>query len=229
MKKPSEIKGNFNKCNKIRRKNLAESKNPNQNILGINYGNRNLKLGSYNVDTLRTNEAIESLLHNLNQNNIDIACIQETHNESIEIKEYENYIIIYGGCAEIKSNNSNLISRKAGVAIAVKKKLKENISNIQRINERIITIVLKTDKSIKDIKIINSYAPHHGYEKEEQEKYWNLINNQINNMPDKYIKCWCTDNNGQISQNIDNKNNVGKWTIANNTTEPNGTKLEKYV
>ena len=135
----------FNKCNKMRRGPIKIN-NPSKKQVGIKYGNRNLTIGSYNVDNLRTTESIDSLLYNLDTNNIDIACIQETHNESIMAKTYNKYTIYYGGCVEIKPNNSNIISRRAGVAIIIKNPLKENIINIERLSERITTITLRTEK-----------------------------------------------------------------------------------
>ena len=43
-----------------------------------------LTIGSYNVDTLRTVDSIDALLHNLKSNNVDISCIQETHKEKLQ-------------------------------------------------------------------------------------------------------------------------------------------------
>ena len=51
-----------------------------------------------NVDSLRTNEAIYTLECTLNTNNIDIACIQETHNERIGTQIIKKTTIFYGGC-----------------------------------------------------------------------------------------------------------------------------------
>ena len=43
-----------------------------------------------NVDTLKTYNTINSITHHLTNNNIDIACIQETHNNN------DDYIIKNG-------------------------------------------------------------------------------------------------------------------------------------
>ena len=122
---------------------------------------------------MRTVDSIEALLRNVS-NNIDISCIQETHNGKIDTITYDNYTIIYGGCKTVKIDTSNTYTRKAGVAIAVKNILIENICSVQRINGRIMTIEVKTDKKLKNLYIINSYAPHHGYERDEQEEYWEI-------------------------------------------------------
>ena len=155
----TKLKHIFERCNKIRRKELSTINNKDKENIGIEYGNRILIVGSYNVDNLRTNESIESLEHNLNQNNIDIACIQETHNEKKETEEKGNYIIIYGGCKVEKNIINNTISRKAGISIAIKKTLINNISQINRINERIMTLELKTARKQKTL--LSSIATHH--------------------------------------------------------------------
>ena len=39
-----------------------------------------LHIATMNVDTLRTPDSIDSVITNLQTNDIDIACVQETHN-----------------------------------------------------------------------------------------------------------------------------------------------------
>ena len=69
------------KLNKIRRKKLSKlhDKQQRENILGTSYNDRTIQIASMNVDSLRTAESIHSTIHNISNNNIDIACIQETH------------------------------------------------------------------------------------------------------------------------------------------------------
>ena len=58
-----------------------------------------MKITTTNVDTLRTMDSIDAVLTNLHSNNIDVACIQETHNNRnghME-RERENYTIFFSG------------------------------------------------------------------------------------------------------------------------------------
>ena len=48
--------------------------------IGSTNGNRMLNMATSNVDTLRAIGAVDSLITNLQTNNIDISRIQETHN-----------------------------------------------------------------------------------------------------------------------------------------------------
>ena len=56
-----------------------------------------IHIATMNVDTLRTADSIDSLITNIQTNNIDIACIQETHNNRNDHIERENYTIFFSG------------------------------------------------------------------------------------------------------------------------------------
>ena len=186
-----------------------------------------LKIGSFNVDTLRTKESIDMLLHSIEKNNLDIICIQETHNEIMESVKYENYTIYYGGCEKTTNDFTKKPTNKAGVAIAIKNNIVQNVISISRLTGRLMEIKIKTSTKTNNINIVNSYAPHHGYNINEIKQYWKTIKSYYNNTENNTNTIWCTDNNGQISQNESNKENIGKWTIGNDTNEYNGNKLTK--
>ena len=82
------------------------------NNLGPKSGNRMINMTTTNVDTLRTMDSIDSLLTNLQTNNIDIACIQETHNNRNGRKERGGYKFFFrgeNGNVESKQVNSKAI------------------------------------------------------------------------------------------------------------------------
>ena len=72
--------------------------------VGCITGCRMLNIASMNVDTLRTLDSIDSVITNLQSNNIEIACIQETHNNRYDHIERENYTIFYSGGKMAKTN-----------------------------------------------------------------------------------------------------------------------------
>ena len=86
-------------------------------------------------------------------------------------------------------------------------------------------IRLKTGNSIKNISIINTYAPHIGYPTEIIEEYWKYIEAYTSLIPNNLIKIWCTDNNGQLSRNETNQKYIGKWTMGNKLENLNSQKL----
>ena len=77
-----------------------------------------------------------------------------------------------------------------------------------------VEIRLKTGNATKDISILNTYAPHNGYPVEIINRYWEDINAYTSLLPQNLIKIWCTDNNGQLSNNDTNTQNIGKWTVG---------------
>ena len=95
------------------------------------------------VDTLWTNDAIESVNNNMHCNNIDIACVQETPINSNDhlAKWIRN---MFGGEPEIDENNKNKVI-KAGVAIAINATWATNILQINRYQIRPIEIRINTD------------------------------------------------------------------------------------
>ena len=49
----------------------------------------------------------------------------------------------------------------------------------------------------------------------------------MNSIPENNVKFWRTDNNGQITQDEDNIEQIGKWAMWNKTEDGNGRQLEK--
>ena len=103
---------------------------------------------------------------------IDIAMIQETHwgnNGEWEQGEYTFYVTAARrNGAENKKESIQGGKGIGGVAIAIKKDIKENILQIARINERIMKIRLETNIRGGEITILNTYAPHMSYNAGEE-------------------------------------------------------------
>ena len=117
----------------------------NTSYLNISQKNGKTRIASINADSLRTNDAINRLTQVLHDNNIDVACIQETHNERIDTEERNGYVIFFGG-NEVDEEIDNIIekeSRKAGVAIILKKTLLPYVKGIYKINGRMMEIRIK--------------------------------------------------------------------------------------
>ena len=77
-------------------------------------------------------------------------------------------------------------------------------------------IRLKTGLKNQTLFILNTYAPHMGYQSDGIDKYRNTLNKYIDAITKNYIMMWRTDNNGQVAHTTsDDNNNIGKWTIAN--------------
>ena len=152
----------LNNLIKPNKKKLAKSHNMRKNSIDLEYGNRTLNIASLNPDSLRTNEAKKTLINTINALRIDIACIQETHNERIDSEQIENYTNFYGGCDCTKlsrnhnaNDNAPIEERilgpsayKAGVAMVLRNDLAHLIKNIYRISSRIMELRIQTGKKL---------------------------------------------------------------------------------
>ena len=79
----------------------------------------------------------------------------------------------------------------------------------------------KTGKSINNLSILNTYAPHMQYDQEDISNYWEEVRKTLDGVHKNLIKIWRTDNNGKIAQTEQNES-IGKWTIGTKTDIGNG-------
>ena len=99
-----------------------------------------------NVDTLRTNDAISSLITNISRSNIDIYHAFRKHTI---IKRANTKRWIYYSAEIQNENNNGNASVKAGISIAIKTGGLSNIIYINRISSGIMEVRLKTGKYTK--------------------------------------------------------------------------------
>ena len=170
-----------------------------------------IKIASLNPDNASTFENRQIIIEKLNNNNIDIACIQETHDNKDTDTTCGNYYIIRSSEKKEEIENNNGIT-KAGVAIYIHKYLKNNITNVIRNTGRYIQMTLNGEHFRTPTIIINTYAPNQGYNEEEKKKYWKTICtemkknrklNEVNNeqrINNRIPMIWMTDNNGEIGR-----------------------------
>ena len=153
--------------------------------IGCKNGHKVIHIATMNVDTLRTADSIDSLITNLQTNNIDIACIQETHNNRNDRIERESYTIFFSDEELGKTKLQQNKSIKAGVAIAIKTQLINNITRIKRYSSRSIEIQIKTLKNTPNINIINTYAPDMSYDEDTHNKHWAETRDIMESVPKK--------------------------------------------
>ena len=68
-----------------------------------------------------------------------------------------------------------------------------------------------------------------GCNKGERTEYWKETNKTLERTNKNDCIIWCTDNNGQISNDIENitDKNIGNWRYNDKTENGNGEKLKK--
>lgn len=124
-----------------------------------------MHIASMNMGDLKTIKTYQTLIKRLQLQNIDIACVQETHNLETYTYEYLDYTIQFS--PSVKDNNNDNINTTnkgtGGLAIAYRAQISSQITQIVRTNHRMREIHLNTNIKGVEIKIINTYAPHRGY------------------------------------------------------------------
>ena len=114
---------------------------------------------------------------------------------------------------------------KGGVAIDVKTIWKDNITKIKRYSSRSAGVQIKTIGKTPNISIINTYTPDVSYNEESHNKHWAETREITKQIHIKNVICWCTNNSGQLAQENGIKEQIGIWTMGNQTEEGGGKQL----
>ncbi|KAL6561469.1 hypothetical protein OROMI_017070 [Orobanche minor] len=109
---------------------------------------RCLRVGSWNLGTLMGK--LLELVDVLGKRRVDVACIQETRWKGAQSREANDYKLWYSGLA----NSSN------GVGILLSKELKDNVVEVKRCNDRIMSVRVVVGEKV--VNVICAYAPHVG-------------------------------------------------------------------
>ena len=191
---------------------------------------------SANVDDLRNQSTIRELDIRAANSKIGLVCIQETHEAIPTDQETENYRYISAAAQPIngKANEKGI----GWAAVMVKKEWGNTITEIARYSHRCIKIKIQTNMKSKTLHLINTYAPHMRYGRQERDEYWREIKYILDTIPKNDIIIWAADNNGQIAKPNNNNDrgeeihtnaHIGPWHYAPNSEKGNGGKLVKVL
>ena len=104
--------------------------------------------------------------------NINILCVQEIKWKGAKAREIGN------GC-KLFYNGSD--KRRNGVGIILDPELKKNALEVNRKSERLVWLKLGWNKSV--INVVSAYAPQMGCKAEEKERFWNMMDNTMKEIP----------------------------------------------
>ena len=147
-------------------------------------------IGTWNVRTLNRTGKIEELNNELSRYKWDIVGLSETR---------------LSGCGELTTNEGNKIyysgreKHQEDVGFIVRKELINSVLNYTTISSRVISIRLKA--SPINITIILIYAPTSTYNDEEIEKFYETVDNTIQESHKKDILIVQGDFNAKIGIN----------------------------
>ena len=108
-------------------------------------GLRKVRLASWNIGSL-TGKSIE-LVKSLPRRKISIACVQETKWVGAKAREIDGYKLWYSGSSKVKN----------GVGILVVKDLADQVVEVRRKSDRIMTI--KVLVGLVFMNVVSVYAP----------------------------------------------------------------------
>ena len=145
---------------------------PREHLLQMDTGHRTLSVASIDPDNFTHHDKRQQITNVLLAQIIHIAAIQETH-----IAQNLNYCAngyrIITSAPQQSENPKQPGITKGGVAILIHMELEHFISNIQRIDHRIMTITLHDQPKDIPITIAVTYAPHKGYSQKEKRSAGN--------------------------------------------------------
>ncbi|XP_042478015.1 uncharacterized protein LOC122059320 [Macadamia integrifolia] len=118
---------------------------------------RKTRFASWNIGSL-TGKSLE-LIDVMRRRRINIACIQETRWKGMKAKMLDDFKLWYLGDQ----------SGRDGVGIVVDKDLKNDVVDVKRVGDRIISLKLVLDK---EVKIISVYAPQAGLDESYKLQFW---------------------------------------------------------
>ena len=138
----------------------------------IKYGNRNAVVTPAEVDSLGTGSDTHSITTHLSGGNVEISSLQETHIERGSMIE-TNIEYIYCSARRDrlpKKEISRQEENKRRGEIAIEVNYIPIVYFINRVNIRIAEVRLKSGDVVKNLSILNKYAPRAQYAHEDVEE-----------------------------------------------------------
>ena len=163
---------------------------------------RYLKIATWNVRTLYQPGKFENLIHEMQNVNLDILGIAETHwTEEGKIIQ-ENHTVIYSGGEKHRN----------GVGIVMKNSVAKSMMGFWAISDRVI--MMKLEAKPFNINVMQVYAPTQDHDGEEIEQFYQEIQNGIKYAKSDEVICLMGDLNAKVGderyQNIVGMHGLGR-------------------
>ncbi|EYC33327.1 hypothetical protein Y032_0002g726 [Ancylostoma ceylanicum] len=146
-----------------------------------------VRVGSLNVGTLtgKTREIADFM----KRRRIHVLCLQETRWKGSKAREIGDGIKLFYHGLEAKRN---------GVAIAVSGPLKEHVSSVNRVSDRIISLRIATKDGFWTV--VSVYAPQCGCTEADKEAFYEELDDVIRSAPEGDYMTVAGDFNGHVGQ-----------------------------
>lgn len=177
--------------------------------------------GTFNINTLLRPGKLFELGNALKEQQIQILALQETRMPDENTLDFGNYRLF-------KSKTNKRILKNTphlGVGFAVSNVILNSITDVKPINERLMTISLKSAN--KMYTLINAHMPINQENKTNPEKVnksWDTLENTISKIPQNHVKILMGDFNAQLGKERKFRKTIGNFP-AHKWTNQNGQRL----
>lgn len=145
-----------------------------------------VRIATWNIGTMTGRSAELSSI--LERRRINICCVQETRWKGAKSRQIgKGFKLIYNG----KENTRN------GVGIILDQYLSQNVVDINRINDRIISVKLALEKQ-PCLNVVCAYAPQTGCPENEKQEFWEELYTYMGSIPTPEQNLICGDLNGHV-------------------------------
>ena len=161
-----------------------------------------LRVATPNVGSM-TGRSLE-IVEMMERRNINILCVQEIKWKGAKVREIRNgYKLFYNGSDK----------RRNGVGVIIDPELKKNVLEVNRKSERLVWLKLKWKKSV--INVVSAYVPQMGCKAKEKERFWNMMDNTTQEIPNMETVWIGGDLNGHVGDNNEGVEEImGKYGIG---------------
>lgn len=161
-----------------------------------------IKLGTWNIRTLKKLGKLELLINELDKFQIDVAGLAEVRWRGSGHFTTDEHTIIYSG------NDRGT----HGVGFILNKKMSKSLLSYNAINERIILLKLRTKPVCTNI--IQIYAPTAEYSDEVLEEFYNELQTAKDSLPAREVCIIMGDFNAKIGEGEDHVSGIGPYGLG---------------
>jgi exonuclease III len=153
-----------------------------------------MKIGFWNVRTLRESSKLKQVIKEMNNYKMDILGLSEVRwPEFGEMQTKEGITFLYSG------QTGDNAEHREGVVLLLNKVAKKSLVEWQPISQRVMTVSFKT--KIQNVTIIQCYAPTENAENERKEHFYYILKETVRKIWKKNVIIIMGDLNTKIGSN----------------------------